>query len=74
MGWAILDTEPSAYYISEGRHWERLQRTRDDLSLQSSRHDYLNKVRAPLETVGSHQAATDSQLLNETLWNAHHTT
>jgi hypothetical protein len=48
LGWTVLENEPSAYYIYNGSHCARLLRN-DDLSLQASSQQYLDKVRKQLE-------------------------
>jgi hypothetical protein len=47
--WTVLENELSAYYINNGPHWARLLRNTDDLSLQASSQQYLDKVHKQLE-------------------------
>jgi hypothetical protein len=49
LGWTVLKNEPSAYYINNGPHWARLLRNTDDLSLQASSQQLLDKVHKQLE-------------------------
>jgi hypothetical protein len=49
LGWTVLESDPSAYYIDNGPHWDRSLRNTDDLSLLAISQQYLDKVRKRLE-------------------------
>lgn len=46
LGWTVLKSEPSAYYITEGRTYARLLASTDDFIISSNSLEYLAKHRA----------------------------
>jgi hypothetical protein len=53
LEWTVLENEPSAYYIDNRPHWARLLRKTDNLSLQASSQQYLDKVCKQLKRSGN---------------------